>query len=64
MTNHNKVYDATLNLNHSKSQPLQMLKSQSIVILFCSKLKISKSQLIQFQIQEVGNWNKVGSLIR
>merc|ERR1712208_188768 len=36
MTNLSKAYDTTPNLNNSKSQPLQMLKSQSILKRFCS----------------------------
>ena len=37
MTNPNKVYDTTPNLNHFKSQPIQILLSQKVLKRFGSK---------------------------
>ena len=64
MTNPSKVYDMELNFNHSKSQPLIMLLSQSIFIWFVSNFVfyIGGPILTKYLIwNKVGSWNNVGS---
>ena len=64
MTNPSKVYDMELNFNHSKSQPLIMLLSQSIFIWFVSNFVfyIGGPILTKYLIwNEVGSWHNVGS---